>query len=334
MSKSTKIIISLMVILLTGLGIILKINSRQSGNARPLIVATNFPAYDFARAVAGDTAEIKMLIDPGVETHDFEPTPGDIIDIKNSQMFIYNGGESDEWVDDILKNIGPETKILRMMDAVSVVEEETVEGMETNQEQNETKHRRYEINHSQNETNQKQDEVEYDEHIWTSVRNAQKIINYIKNELIRILPEHEKLFNNNAQNYAEKLADLDVKFQEIVNNGKRKTLIFGDRFPLRYFVDDYNLNYFAAFPGCSEQTEASGETIAFLAEKIQSEKIPVVLKIELSSGAIAETIARETGAKILTFQTGHNLSATDFTSGRTYVEIMTENLATLKEALE
>lgn len=302
------------------IGAIIGINNITKNHEKISIVATNFPAYDFARAVAGDKADIKLLIKPGAETHDFEPTPSDIIDIKNSKFFVYTGGESDEWIEDILSDIDvKKTKLIKMMDSVEVVEEETVEGME----------HEHEHEHEEDE-----EEIEYDEHVWTSLKNAQKIVNKIKDELVQISPEHKDDFEKNAEEYNEKLNKLDKEFEEIVENGNRKVVVFGDRFPLRYFIEDYGLKYFAAFSGCSEQTEASSKTIAFLVNKVKSEKIPVVLKIEMSNGNIARTIAEETGAKVLTFNTAHNVSADDFRNGKTYAKIMEDNLVVLKEALK
>lgn len=331
MKRSIKIFIVLFVVLFVVVGAIIRIGGINKKSEEVLIVATNFPAYDFARAVAGDKADIKMLIKPGVELHDFEPTPSDIIDIKNSELFIYTGGESDGWIENILGDIDTDkTKIFKMMDVINVVEEEIVDGMEEEY--------RYEYGHDNGEDKYQyyhdEEEIEYDEHVWTSVKNAVKIINSIRDELTEISPENKQVFEENAKKYTNQLADLDLEFQNIVSNGNRKTIIFGDRFPLRYFVDDYGLNYYAAFPGCSEQTEANSRTIAFLVEKIKSENIPVVLKIEMSSGNIAKTIADETGAKVLTFNAAHNISADDFKNGRTYAEIMKENLTVLEEALK
>lgn len=314
MKRNIKIVIALAVILLAGLGFIVAFNNSQKQSEKLTIVTTNFPAYDFARAVAGDKAEIKMLLKPGAEMHDFEPTPSDIIDIKKSNLFIYTGGESDEWVEDILDSTKA-NKTLKMTDAVEVVEEEIVEGMEAEEEE-------------------ESEEPEYDEHVWTSPKNAKKIVNRIKDELVVISPENQTTFEQNATNYNEKLDELDGKFQKILDNSKRKTIVFGDRFPLRYFADDYGLKYYAAFPGCAEQTEASSATIAFLVNKIKSEKIPAVFKIEMSNGKIAQTIADETGAKVLTFNAAHNISADDFNAGVTYTDIMEQNLVVLEEALK
>lgn len=312
MKRSIKIIIALIVTLVASLGMIAFLTHKNAEDKKFSIVTTNFPAYDFARAVAGDQAQIKMLLKPGVDMHSYEPSPEDIIDIENCSLFIYTGGESDEWVEGILENTR-NINTLRMMDAVKPVKEEIVEGIEPEEEDKE--------------------EVEYDEHVWTSLRNAQLIIGTIQNRLSEIYPDERASFAQNSANYKAKLADLDQKFQSIVNNSSRRTLVFGDRFPLRYFVDDYNLEYFAAFPGCSEQNEASSKTISYLVNKIKTEEIPVVLKIELTSDDIAQTIANETGAKVLVFSAAHNISAEDFENGRTYADIMEANLAVLEEAL-
>ena len=325
MKKSLKIIIVFVAIMLAIIGAVVGFSNLNKNNKKVSIITTNFPAYDFARAVAGEEADIKMLIKPGAEIHDFEPTPQDIIDIKNSKMFIYTGGESDEWIEDVLDNINTnDTKLFKMMDAVEAVEEETVDGMEHEHE--------HEDGNEEGQEHEKE-EVEYDEHVWTSLKNAQKIVGNIKDELVKISPENKNIFESNAEKYVNKLAKIEQEFQDVVKNGSRKTIVFGDRFPLRYFVDDYGLSYFAAFPGCSGQTEASSKTVAFLVDKIKSEKIPVVFKIEMSSGKIADTIANETGAKVLTFNSAHNISADDFKNGMTYAEIMEKNVKALEEAL-
>lgn len=312
MKRNIKIIIALIITLVASLGMIAFLTHKNTEDKKFSIVTTNFSAYDFARAVAGDQAQIKMLLKPGVDMHGYEPSPEDIIDIENCSLFIYTGGESDEWIEGILENTH-NINTLRMMDVVKPVEEETVEGMESEEED--------------------KAEVEYDEHVWTSLRNAQLIIDAIQNRLSEIYPDERASFAQNSANYKAKLADLDQKFQSIVDNSPRRTLVFGDRFPLRYFVDDYNLEYFAAFPGCSEQNEASSKTISYLVNKIKTEEIPVVLKIELTSDDIAQTIANETGAKVLVFSAAHNISAEDFENGRTYADIMEANLAVLEEAL-
>ena len=339
LKKPTKILIALFAILGVSLGAFLVVGGLKTPTEKISVIATNFPAYDFARAVIGDKADLKMLIKPGAETHDFEPTPQDIINIKKSKMFIYTGGESDEWVKKILKDVDQtKTKVIKMMDQVKTVKEELVEGMEEELDHDHEHKHNHDHDHDHehkhdHEHEHEHDEEEYDEHVWTSPKNAIKIIGAIKNELSKIDTKNANLFAKNAKNYTDKLAELDKKFQTVVEKANRKTLVFGDRFPLRYFVDEYKLNYYAAFPGCSEQTEASSQTIAFLIDKVKTEKIPVIFKIELSDGKIADAINKETGAKVLEFNSAHNLSAEDFKKGVTYLDLMYKNLEALKEAL-
>lgn len=282
------------------------------------IVTTNFASYDFVRAIVKDNknVEVKMLLKPGSDMHSYEPTPKDIISIEESDLFVYNGGESEEWVDDILGDIDTKnTKIVKMMDLVNLSEEEVIEGMESEEEEEES------------------DEKEYDEHVWSSPANAIKIIRSLEGDIIKMDVTSSKLYEDSASEYISKLEEIDKNIKEVVSNSKRKTIVFGDRFPLRYFVDEYGLKYYAAFPGCSEQTEASSKTISYLIEKVKKEKIPVVFHIELSSDKISKTISKETGAKVKEFNAVHNISKDDFNDGVTYVDLMNKNIKVLKEAL-
>lgn len=275
------------------------------------IVTTNFPSYDFVRSIIKDSnIDLKLLLKPGTDIHDYEPSPKDIIDIKNSNMFIYVGGESDSWIDSIIDNIDNDTKVIKLMDLVSLKEEEIIDGMDAEEE-----------------------EIEYDEHIWTSISNAISIINKLKDEIISIDSTNKSLYEKNSDIYINELKNIDSKIKEVVNTSKRDTLVFGDRFPFRYFVDEYNLKYYAAFPGCSDKTEASAKTIAFLIDKIKEDNIPVILKLELSNSKIADTLSKETNTKVLTFNSAHNVSLEEFNKGITYVDIMNSNIDVLKEAL-
>ena len=300
-----------MIVSLTGCD---KLNKKDN---KLTIITTSFPGYDFARAITknSDDVEVKMLLKPGAEMHDFEPTPQDIKNIKKSDIFIYVGGDSDEWIEDVLNNIDTKkTKVIKLMDLVNTKEEEHVEGMETEEEEEE-------------------EEVEYDEHVWTSPINAIEITTKLKNEIVKLDNKNKTLYEENTTDYVNKLTDIDTEIKDVVENAKRKEIIFGDRFPLRYFADEYGLTYYAAFPGCSEQTEASAKTISFLIDKVKEDNIPVIFHIELSSGKIANTISKETGAKVLEFNAAHNISQKDFDAGVTYVDIMKKNIKVLKEAL-
>lgn len=286
-----------------------------SDNNKKTIITTNFPAYDFAREITkGSDIEVKMLLKPGSESHDYEPSPKDIISISKASMFIYVGGESDEWVDDLLDSIDTSNiQIVKMIDEVNAVYEEKVDGMTIEEDE---------------------DEEEYDEHVWTSPRNVIKISRTITDKVHKIDAENWSLYEDNFSSYRIKLEELDHNFKDVVNNSNRKVLIFADRFPFRYFVDDYGLSYYAAFPGCSSETEASAKTISFLIDKVKKDNIPVILTIEFSNKKIAKTISKETGAKVLELNSAHNISKEDFENGKTYLDIMNDNLEVLKEALK
>jgi zinc transport system substrate-binding protein len=291
---------------------------RDAGNGKPTVVTTVFPPYDFVRQIAGDKVNLTMLLPPGAESHSFEPTPQDIIRIQNSSLFIYVGGESDAWVDRILSTLDTsKIRVLRLMDCVEIVEEEIVEGMQEEEEPD----------------GDDEEEAEYDEHVWTSPGNAKRIVEKIAGELAEIDRANAGEFRKNAGEYLAKLDALDAAFRNAVSQGSRKVFVFGDRFPLRYFADAYGLAYFAAFPGCSTETEASAATVAFLINKVRNEKIPVVFHIELSNEKIADTICEATGASKRLFHAAHNVTRREFEGGSTYLEIMTKNVETLREAL-
>ena len=317
----------LLVILLLITSIFVAGCSNKNDEAKFTVIASNFPGYDFARAVVKDVdgAEVKMLLSPGGEMHDFEPTPQDIINIKKSDVFIYVGGESDEWIEDVIDDIDlNKTKVIRLMDLVTVYEEEEVPGMEEEEEEH---------HHHEEHDDEDHEEIEYDEHVWTSPINAIKIVNSLKDEFVKMDKDNADAYTKNAKTYTDELQKIDTEIRSIVANGKRNLLVFGDRFPLRYFTEEYGLTYSAAFKGCSEQSEASAKTITFLIDKVKENNIPVVLHIELSNKKIAETISKETGAEVLEFNSAHNISQKDFDSGLTYVNIMKKNIEVLKQAL-
>jgi zinc transport system substrate-binding protein len=296
-------------------------DSRRS-NGKITVTTTIFPPYDFTRAIAGDRVNLSMLLPPGAESHSFEPTPRDIINIQNSDVFVYIGGESESWVDRILDSMDTsKMKIIRLMDVVDVVEEEIVEGMQE-EEEDVFENIGVEI------------EPEYDEHIWTSPKNAVRMVMAISAGLCEKDGANASYYRQNTDAYITELNELDAAFQSIVNGAKRKTLVFGDRFPFRYFADTYGLSYFAAFPGCSTETEPSAATVAFLINKIKAEKIPVVFHIELSNEKMADIIAEETGTKKRLLHAAHNISKRDFDRGATYLELMTLNKDALREALQ
>jgi zinc transport system substrate-binding protein len=282
------------------------------------IVATIFPQYDFVRAIAGDTGAVAltMLLKPGAEAHTYEPTPQDIISVRNANLFIYVGGDSDAWVTDILASM-PDSKVkaLKLTDMVPTVEEEHVEGMEAEEEEDAS------------------DSPEMDEHVWTSPVNAIAMVNAICDEMCTLDATHADAFRANAQAYTAKLQSLDDAFRQVVSTAKRTEVIFGDRFAQRYFTKEYGLTYYAAFPGCSAQTEPSAQTVAFLINKVQQDQVPLILYPELSTHTLADTISEATGVPTHIFYACHNVTADEFTAGKTVVDFMTENLETLKIAL-
>ena len=303
------------------------------------VVTTIFPPYDFVREIAGDEADIKMLLKPGEETHSYEPTPQDIIAIQNSDVFIYTGGENDVWVEDILSSMPDSDMVtLRLTDCVDTVEEEQVEGMKgsAGHDHDEEDYDDVHGGHGDEAGDGEAEEEsphEVDEHVWTSPVNASLIVEQIKNVLSQADPDNSELYEENTLAYQEQLSELDREFREVVDNAKRDVMIFGDRFPFRYFADEYGLEYYAAFPGCAGDTEPSAATMAFLIEKVKEEKVPAVLKMELSNADIANAIAEATGTEVKVLYSCHNLSADDFENGETYLSMMQKNVETLKEVL-
>lgn len=314
----------------------------QAGNAdggKISVVTTIFPPYDFVREIAGDQADVKMLLKPGEETHSYEPTPQDIIAIQDSDVFIYTGGENDVWVEDILSSMPDSDMVtLRLVDCVDTVEEEQVEGMKgsAGHDHDEADYDDVHNNHT-DETDGVEDAREspheVDEHVWTSPVNASLIAEQIKNVLSQADPDHSEMYEENTLAYQEQLSELDRQFRDVVDNAKRNIMIFGDRFPFRYFADEYGLEYYAAFPGCAGDTEPSAATMAFLIEKVREEKVPAVLKMELSNDDIANAVAEATGTEVKVLYSCHNLSADDFENGETYLSMMQKNVETLKEVL-
>ncbi len=298
------------------------------------VVATIFPQYDFARQVAGELADITMLLSAGEESHTYEPTPQDIITIQNADVFIYVGGESDSWVDDILASMDTTNmKIVNMMNCVDVVEEELVEGMEDVDEEDSGESDETQEDGENSDSEEDEEEPEYDEHVWTSVENAQIITQEITDALCQADRQNENAYRSSCAQYLSELSQLKKEIESVVENADRNVLIFGDRFPMRYFTDEFGLEYYAAFPGCAEQTEPSAGTVAFLIEKTRDEGVPVVLYMDLSSGKVAETIAESTDTQTAVFYSCHNVSKEDFDNGVTYVELMERNIEVPKIAL-
>ena len=339
--------------------------TEKEDNYRLKIVTSLFPYYDMARAVIGDVKgiDLKMTVTPGQDSHSFEPTPSDVIQMENADVLIYNGGSLETWIDTLLDSLNNKNQIqMKMMDYVDVLNEEIVEGMDTRFEEhdhdehshkddnhNKEKHKEdshseekhKEDNHSEDSSNDlefhnedsEEEHEETDEHIWTSPVNEIIMTEKICETLSKALPEEKENFQKNAESYISQLKELDNEFRTIVENAKINEIIFADKFPLQYFAKEYGLKYYAAFPGCGSDMEPSAKTIGFLVDKIKEDNIKAVFYLELSSHIVADAIETDTGAKPLQFNSCHNITQKQFDSGVTYIDLMKENVNNLKIAL-
>ena len=305
------------------------------------VVTTLFPYYDFLRQIAGDRIRLTLVVPAGMDSHSFEPTPADMITIQNADVLVCNGGAMEQWVSRVVASFGENGgpgRVLTMMDYVDALEEELVEGMEDAHD-HAHEHDDHAHEHGQGDENSGEEddghgyEIEYDEHIWTSPVNAMKFVGILEGMLTEEDPQNAAVYQKNAEAYLGELKALDQDFREIVAGGKRHLLVFGDKFPLRYFFEEYGLSYRAAFSGCSTDTEPSARTIAYLIDKVREERIPVVYYLELSSPRVAEIIGEETGAEPMLFNTCHNVTRRQFDLGVTYLDLMRQNEDCLRKGL-
>ena len=327
MKKLLALVLSALVItsLLVGCG------STEPKKADVKVVTTIFPLYDWVREIAKDDADINLdlLLDNGVDLHSYQPSAKDIVTISDCDIFIYVGGESDKWVDDTLKQANnKDMVVIDLMDILGdkAKEEEVKEGMQEDEDEHEK-----DKDHKEGE-----EEHEYDEHVWLSLKNSALFVDKIADALKKADSQHADAFQANADAYQNKLNELDKQYQDAVDKASVKTLLFGDRFPFRYLTDDYKLDYYAAFVGCSAETEASFETITFLSGKADELQLKAIMQIETSDGAIAKTVRDNTKTKdqtILTLDSLQSVTSERAKNGETYLSIMTANLDILKEAL-
>ncbi|MGN0484471.1 MAG: metal ABC transporter substrate-binding protein [Lachnospiraceae bacterium] len=305
------------------------VNQNQSETSSDAIkvVCTIFPEYDWVQEVAGrenKNVDCTLLLKDGVDLHSYQPTTEDMASVADCDLFLYVGGESDGWVEDALKeSTNPDMEVINLMDVLkdTVKEEEVVEGMQAEEE----------------ESSEEEEGPEYDEHVWLSLKNAQTLVKEIANRLEKIDPDQKDMYEKNESEYVKKLADLDQKFEKTASEAKNKTLVFGDRFPFRYFADDYKLPYYAAFVGCSAETEASFQTISFLAEKVDEVQAPAILTIENSDQKIAKAIQSNTKTKdqkILTMHSLQSVTQQDMDDGLTYLRVMEQNLDVFGQAVQ
>ena len=299
---------------------------QRAEDGRLQVVCSVFPYYDFARQIGGDDVDVTLLVAAGKETHSFEPTPLDVITLSQADVFLYNGGESEAWVDDILSAAGENIAVtLPLMPQVSALAEEWAEGMEGAHDEHDHDH-----DHETHDS----DDIEYDEHVWTSPVLAKALCQAICDALCQADPAHREGYQARLTDYLAQLDGLDAAFREVVEAGHRRLLVFGDRFPLLYFCKEYGLDYRAAFHGCASDTEPSLATLKYLIDKVEDEEIPVVYTIELSSRKVADAIAETTGAKVLTFHSCQTVSRTEFDGGATYLSLMEQNVEALREGLQ
>ena len=295
-------------------------------NGKLSVVVTIFPEYDWVKEILGDNpgdAEITMLLDNGADLHSYQPTADDILKVQSCDVFIYVGGESDKWVDNVMaQKSNKNMVVLNLLDVLGdkVKEEEVVEGME-----------------AEDEDEHDEEEAEKDEHVWLSLKNASVICDAVKDALSKADKDNAELYEKNCKAYKEKLEKLDAEYEAAVKEASLKTLLFGDRFPFRYLTDDYDLEYYAAFAGCSAESEASFKTIKYLSDKINELKLKHVMKIESSNGKLANSIIENSGAKdvdVLSLNSIQSISREDMKNGVSYISLMEGNLEVLKKALQ
>lgn len=288
---------------------------RTGDDGKLKVMTTVFPQYDFVREIGGGRVSVEMLLSPGAESHSFEPTPQDIIRISECDLFICVGGESESWVADIIDSLGDDApEVLTIISCVSLHAEEIKEGMQSREEADE-------------------DEIEFDEHVWASPRNAMDICNLIAGKLSELDPENSSFFQETNNHYLERLSSLDELFSDIVRTSARRTIVVGDRFPFRYFTECYDLDYFAAFPGCSSESEPSAATVTFLVEKVKSDSLPIVFYTESSNHLVADAIAEAAGCDTLLLHSCHTVTKQQLQEGVSYISLMEQNAENLSIAL-
>lgn len=285
-------------------------DNRDSGKLK--IISTVFPPYDLAKQIAGDNADISILLPPGSESHTYEPTAKEILEIQNCDIFLYIGGENEQWAEKIISsNKSDSVKTVKLIDCVKTLEEADLHEEEHHEE------------HSH----------EADEHIWTSPKNEQLMLTAVYDAICEADPENKAVYTKNKDSYNEQLSELDKAYKEAIGNAKNKTIIIADKFPFRYLAEEYGLDCYAAFSSCSDESEPSAAAMTSLISKIKELKIPVVYYLEFSSTKIADTLCSETGASSLMLHSCHNVSKEDLEKGISYVDLMKQNLENLKTAL-
>lgn len=349
LKKVILILVAILIVLLAGFVIFKSGESKKRDLNKIQVVTSNFASYDFLRAIIGDNdnVELTFLLGPGKDAHSYEPTSQDLVTIQNADLFVYVGGEMEQWADKVLDSLDTSnTKVICIADSVDTIEEQDVDGAEDHEHEHEHgddedhEHEDHDEDHEHENSDEKHEheheEGAYDEHIWTSPSNAIKMVNGLEKAMEEIDGDNAQKYRENADKYIAQIKDVASQIQEIVDNRVRNRLVFADKMPMQYFIEYYDLEVSAAFSGCSTETEPSAKTIAYLLNKVKTEKIPVILYIELNNGKVARTIAEEVGSgcEAMQIQTIHNVSLDDFNNGETWVSLMTRNLEVLKKALQ
>lgn len=301
------------------------------------VVTTIFPEYDITRAIAKDKVDLELMIKPGVDVHSFTPTPQDIKTVQNSDIFVYGGTEHDKWVENLTKSIDMKNKkVVKLVDGIQQLEEESVDGMKHEHHHDDKKEDQHNHDHKhekEDEHNHKGEEKELDPHYWTSPKNAIQMVKTITNALVEKDPDNAEFYKENAENYIKRLEGVDKELHDVVDNAKIKKVVIADRFPFRYLFKDLGLEYRALFSGCSVESTASAGQIKKMVDYVKENKIPVVYHIEMGKGELAETVAKNSGAKVKLLHSIHTVTKEDFDKGITYIDLMKQNVEALKEGL-
>lgn len=302
------------------------------------VVTTIFPEYDITRAIAKDKVDLELMIKPGVDVHSFTPTPQDIKTVQNSDIFVYGGTEHDKWVENLTKSIDMKNKkVVKLVDGIQQLEEESVDGMKHEHHHDDEKEDEHNHDHKhekKDEHNHKDEsEKELDPHYWTSPKNAIQMVKTITNALVEKDPDNAEFYKENAKNYIKQLEGVDKELHDVVDNAKIKKVVIADRFPFRYLFKDLGLEYRALFSGCSVESTASAGQIKKMVDYVKENKIPVVYHIEMGKGELAETVAKNSGAKVKLLHSIHTVTKEDFDKGVTYIDLMKQNVEALKEGL-
>lgn len=304
------------------------------------VVTTIFPEYDITRAIAKDKVDLELMIKPGVDVHSFTPTPQDIKTVQNSDIFVYGGTEHDKWVENLTKSIDMKNKkVVKLVDGIQQLEEESVDGMKHehhNDDEKKDEHNhdhKHEKKDKHNHDHENESDKELDPHYWTSPKNAIQMVKTITNALVEKDPDNAEFYKENAKNYIKQLEGVDKELHDVVDNAKIKKVVIADRFPFRYLFKDLGLEYRALFSGCSVESTASAGQIKKMVDYVKENKIPVVYHIEMGKGELAETVAKNSGAKVKLLHSIHTVTKEDFDKGVTYIDLMKQNVEALKEGL-